>query len=108
MNPKISLHAIRRYAERVSGIELGERGDTDAIVFLRDQGLNIDALKRKLEERLFPGIEMGATRISVDGVTACILEGCVTTFVPGKSPSSSYMKSRKAKGRSTKVIRNRR
>lgn len=84
MTLTVSDHAALRYLERA-------------------QGVDVDAIKQRIAGIVASAHAMGASRVSVDGMTFCLRGDVVVTVMPGASPQSAYLKTERHKGRRVRI-----
>lgn len=82
MSAHVTIHAVRRYAERVLGITVpGHLDDVDAMHALADQGVDLEAIRERLHAACDDAADRGALGVKFDNVRALIKGGVVVTIL---------------------------
>lgn len=78
-------HAVRRYAERVLGLDLGDLDDQRALSRARAQGVNCVWIRARLAEvggiLLQTGMRDGSVVVPLERMTVHLTRGAVVTVV---------------------------
>ena len=81
--PSVTKHAIRRYAERVLGVFVGDDlNDLDAYATLTDRGVDVASIRERLQSVCQIAVREGAIAVIADGVRVLLDGSSVVTCLP--------------------------
>jgi hypothetical protein len=88
VDPHVTDHAIRRYAERVLHIEVAdELSDPHAICELEDLEVDVDWIRDRIARAGRLAVQHGAIAVIADGVRMIVENGVVVTCLPRRGYS---------------------
>lgn len=87
MGAHITIHAVRRYAERVLRQAVpDELDDVEAMQELDRRGIDLQAIRDRLHDACDLAAEKGALGVKLDNARALLRDGNVVTIL-GKGPA---------------------
>jgi hypothetical protein len=87
----VTIHAIRRYAQRVLGIEVSEElDDVDAMHALEELGVDLEAIRERIHSVCDEPASRGAVGVKFDGIRALIKSDVVVTILQKSPPGPVY------------------
>ena len=96
-SPIVSIHAVRRFAERVLGVKGLSLEDPIAMGELRSvYGIDTVEMERELAKMVEIGVAAGAGAVLVHGLRFVLHEGVLVTVIP--KPKKSRRKRRIDRG----------
>jgi len=94
MPAHVTIHAVRRYAERALKIPVSEDlDDVAAMHDLEDRGIDLEAIRDRLHRACDEAAERGAVGVKFDNVRARLRDGTVTTVMEKCGPARVYGRS---------------
>jgi len=91
MSATVTIHAVRRYAERALRIPVPETlDDVAAMHDLEGRGVDLDAIRDRLHRACDRAADQGAIGVKFDNVRARLRDGTVTTVLEKCGPGHVY------------------
>ncbi|WP_189424514.1 hypothetical protein [Devosia pacifica] len=87
MSGLVTMHAVRRYAERAMHISIHEDlSDQGALAAIADQGIDLNTIRERIRSKCAIPAQMGACAVHFDGVKAVIKDGSVVSIIFKRPP----------------------
>jgi hypothetical protein len=88
VDPHVTDHAVRRYAERVLHVVLSAGlSDPHAICELEERGIDVDWIRERIARAGRVAVQHGAVSVIADGVRMILEDGRVVSCLPRRGLS---------------------